>query len=172
MGAALIVIACFIVIWIGVAIAFKKRGCSAVEYLGGGFLLACFVFALLGGVALLLQRDQVPASISTAGLLGKAWSPDDVKLAARITASNLRNMDSVLVDADRRGDAAAAITLLDPTTEVLRAWGDQKENPFVNQYGNCILAAAHLTDGVLAVSQGGRYLTRDRYKAALDACPT
>jgi hypothetical protein len=171
MGAASIVLAGFFGAWIGVAIAGKKRGWSVVEYLGGGFLAATVVLCIFGGVAMLFQRDQLPSSIAAAGLAGKAWAQDDAKLAAKITVNNLRDMDFVLGDADKRGDAAAAVKLLDLATELLRAWGDQKSNPSAAPYRNCLLAVAHLTDGVIAVSQGGRYLTRDRYKAALDACP-
>lgn len=62
-------------------------------------------------------------------MTGKAWSPDEAKLVAKITANNLRDMHTVLEDADKRGDAAVAVKLLDPVTELLRVWGRSKEQP-------------------------------------------
>lgn len=166
------VLAGFIGAWIGFAIAGKKCGWSITEYVGGGFLIAAVVFAILGGAASLLMRDPLPASIAAAGLTGKAWSDNDVKLAARITANNLQDVESLLLDADKRGDAAAAVKLLDPVIEIMRAWGDQKYNQATAPYHNCVLAAGHLSDGVTAVSTGGRYFVQDRFQAALKACPT
>ncbi|WP_234086778.1 hypothetical protein [Azonexus sp. R2A61] len=166
------VLAGFIGAWVGFAIAGKRRGWSITEYVGGGFLIAVVVLAILGAAAMFLTRAPLPPSIAAAGLTGETWSDNDVKLAARITANNLHDIESQLLDADKRGDAAAAVKLLDPLIEIMRAWGDQQYNPAAAPYRNCVLAAGHLSDGVSAVGTGGRYFVQDRFQAALKACPT
>lgn len=147
---------------------FKKKQ-SAIVAIGGGLLFS-IVFLIVTIQIIKQFPGTLPDSFKQAGLSGKKWNKDEVTLAAKITVASLSQIDSVVADADRVGDARAAASQIDAVLEIIEGWNDQDGNPEVSGFRNCTLATVHVMDGVSSVMQGGRYLTRSRFEAALDGC--
>jgi hypothetical protein len=125
---------------------------------------------VLIGLALVGCGENEPATLKQAGISDKQWSGDDARLAAKITVNTLQRIDQVIADADKRGDATAVFQTLDELTAIMRGWNDQQDNTEVGRFRNCVLAGTHAIDGAASVGQGGHYVSRDRFSAALDAC--
>ena len=98
------------------------------------------------------------------------WSEYQVALVVKITARHLKEMDSVLLEADKKGDRAAALSLYDPLIHTLQTWNDHQSTPGVPKYRDCILAIVNLSDAVTSVANGGRYNNRDRFQKSLSGC--
>lgn len=168
----LAVVAAFLAIWVGYAIYDRKKGGSLISAVGGGFLASVtIVGAIPSAIAYVVEYSSTPASLQEAGLIKKtAWSDAEMKLAARVTARNLRDLDSALKEADEKGDAAAVVTMLDPITVILQTWGDQDRLRGLGAFGDCSLAAVHLANGIQSVMAAGRRQDASRFAAALRGC--
>lgn len=158
----------FFGVWAGFFIIVQSRKLkeSGAIGLGGGLLLAILVVVAFEKFA----QENIPVSFKQAGIFGKKWNDSEAKIAAKITVTSLSHIDDLIADADRRGDAIAAKSQIDTVLEIIRGWNDQDGNPTVTNYRNCTLATVHVMDGVVAVMSGKRYVTRDHFKASLDAC--
>ncbi len=97
---------------------------------------------------------------------GKPWEPGAVEVEN--TRAALIKASARLESFDSKGDRAGAVGMLDTATYLLR---NIDSAPFQSQtMKNCQLAAAHLADGVLSVSQGGTWSAKTRFENALDDC--
>lgn len=145
---------------------FMKWKHSDVIGLGGGFFIAIFaVFAMNK-----LTPEEIPNTFEQAGISNKQWNSNNAQMAAKITVNVLQRIDRLVVDADKRGDSAAAIPMLDELLPIIQDWNDQQDNFIVGKYHNCVLATVHVMDGVTSVMNGRRYSTRDRFESALEVC--
>lgn len=161
----------FFGIWIGYAVHGKRRGKSGVERIGGGFLAAvtCVGLFVYGATEFLKEYDpDTPETLAQAGISGKKWDALNVNLAAKITLKNLKAVRTLLDDANKRGDGAAAARTLDPLLQLVAEWNNQDANR-LGGYRNCLLASIHLADGAGKVFNGGHFLP-DRYEATLAEC--
>ena len=166
--------------WIGWAVVSRRKGMSGVVAYGGGFIVGCVLTIPVLFLAVWLEAKPLPPSLEAAGFVSgeKAWSDDRLKLAVKITRASLKNGETVLVNADEKGDTAAVVPLFDLVTHMLRIWEGQPSGAAGGRYRDCVLAAVHLGDGAQAVWQGGRYTrwqgdsypSRTRFIAALDGC--
>jgi len=134
--------------------------------LGGGFLLAIVAVLAVNK----LTPEEIPMTFKQAGIEKKQWSKGDALLAAKITVNALQRLDGVIADADKRGDSASVTPTLDELLIIIRGWNDQQDNAAAGKHRNCVLATIHAMDGTTSVMRGGRYITRDRFNAALDEC--
>ena len=96
----------------------------------------------------------------------KPWEPGIVEVAN--TRKAIEKAAAELMVADRKGDRRGATDLFDTATFLLR---NIEAAPYQSgAMQNCKLAAAHLADGVLSVSQGGSWGAKSRYENALADC--
>lgn len=79
-----------------------------------------------------------------------------------------------LEKAQKVGDKQVVVTLLDPTTKIVEDYNDLDEasQAKINQTAlrYCVLAATHLSAGVVEVLQTGYWISKSQYEAAIDAC--
>ena len=88
---------------------------------------------------------------------------------ARTVKAQMETIAGHLVEADRKGDRALAMQIMPSATAVVAKLNDKagiEQTPLQN----CRLAAAQLSNGVVAVYQGGRWDGQDRYNASLADC--
>lgn len=94
------------------------------------------------------------------------WEPGAGEVAT--TRKAIETAGDLLRGFDRKGDVQGAVGMLDTATYLLR---NIDASPFQSKaMQNCKLAAAHLADGVLSVSQGGTWLAKTRFENALTDC--
>lgn len=154
--------------WIGWAIAARRQGWSLIIQIGGGLLVGA-AFMLIPG-AFRSTPDSVPASLEAAGLVGRPWNEAEARLAARITAQALSRMEAELKHADRTGDQALALALMEDLRTNLIEWNDQPENGAAAAYRACHLAAAHAAGCVVDIARGGYCTSAPRFEATLGDC--
>lgn len=75
-----------------------------------------------------------------------------------------------LMQADRVGDSAMATRLFAPTTTILTTLDNDSGTARPGARRNCKLAALQLVQGLDAVAQGGQWVDRSRYDAAISDC--
>lgn len=84
------------------------------------------------------------------------------------THKALDDAAETLVSADKKGDVAAAVAMLDPLNALMEKINDGAQaNPTIRR---CQLASAHLADGVLSVMKGGSWSSKIRFENALSDC--
>ena len=86
----------------------------------------------------------------------------------------LEHIANQLNMAEKVGDQAAAVALLGPISTISQQFVDldqtQKESIKSSQRRYCVLALSHLYDGATAVIKTGYWLSKDKYRSALDMC--
>lgn len=80
---------------------------------------------------------------------------------------DLEGMAESLRAAASKGDAAAATRMQEPMAALLRRLNDGSTDRASQP---CLLPAMHLSDGVLAVAQGGPWASEPRYATSVQAC--
>lgn len=96
----------------------------------------------------------------------RALAPGTTEVAT--THKALNEASKVLQGLDKKGDVPGATGMLDSVNYLLR---NIDTAPFQSEaMRNCKLAAAHLANGVLSVSQGSTWWTQDRFENALADC--
>lgn len=137
-------------------------------------IIGIVVFAVCSGIYAysLMVGEPLPPSLNAAGFATaeKPWSDDRLKLAVKITRASLKNGEAVLINADKNGDAAAAVPLFNLVTYTMRAWDSQPAGDIGGRYRGCVLAAMHLGDGAQAVWQGGSFTSQARFRTAIEDC--
>lgn len=107
--------------------------------------------------------------------IGMAWSHltyvprGTFAVDAEVTRYRVEQLGQRLADADKKGDQQAAAAMFDILNDSMRALNDQ---PGIasSPLRNCRTALVHVTQGAIAVSEGGRWFAEDRYRAALRDC--
>lgn len=119
-----------------------------------------------------MAGEPLPPSLDAAGFVDgeSVWPDNKLRLAVKITHQTLKNGEAILLEADKRGDAAAVVPLFDLASKTLRTWSGQPSGAPGGSYRDCVLAAVHLGDGAQSVWQGGHYINKDRFRAALNGC--
>ncbi len=145
---------------------FMKWKHSGAIGLGGGFFIAILAIFSMNK----LTPEEIPSTLEQAGISHKQWNSNNARMAAKITVNVLQRIDGLIVDADKRGDSAAATPMLDELLPIIQDWNDQQNNAIVGKYHNCVLATVHVMDGVTSVMSGRNYSTRDRFESALKVC--
>lgn len=83
---------------------------------------------------------------------------------------DLRLLAEKLNRADRTGDSAAAEALFADVAASMRAANERLGAHETAAFRSCALAAFHLTQGVVSVSEGATWHSRARFEAALREC--
>lgn len=106
----------------------------------------------------------IPAGVAviiSIGLWLQSPSTTPIKEALLRTAGQL-------VEAERKGDPAAASALLDGTTQAFRDLNPTgTPSP---EKRDCLLAASHLSDGITSVMRGGVWAKRSQFDATISGC--
>ncbi|MGV3581888.1 MAG: hypothetical protein ACO1N8_06250 [Methylophilus sp.] len=100
------------------------------------------------------------------------WNKDS-KTAKRVK-NHLTDMSDSLLIAEKTGDKAMALEVVNATTKVLDEFNnlpaDSQNRVLTSHLRYCHLASINLADGALAIYQGGYWLQKDRFFNALDMC--
>lgn len=93
---------------------------------------------------------------------------------AKVIKTQLTDYATKLESAQKVGDSAAAIELLNPTTNLLNEYNNmsevKKEKIQNSDLRYCHLALINLSDGIVEVSKGGYWLKKEQFDNALNMC--
>lgn len=102
-------------------------------------------------------------------LRGGSDSPE-----AKAYKDRLTPIASALAKAERSGDRATVIALMDPSTKIVEERNDlsgpEKEALNKTSLRYCAIAAVQLLNGVIEVHESGSWTSKSRYKNALAEC--
>lgn len=162
----------FVVVW-RAYLKWVGEGQSRVIRYGGALLAGVFVttgvFSLIMKVVTLVE--PVPASLTEAQIPQQAgWSADQANQAARITRAALERAYERIDKADETGDAPLVLETYDEMLPLITGWNMQGDSPAAAPHRACSLAIAHLMDGAAHVTNGQRWVIRDRYKNTVSDC--
>jgi hypothetical protein len=122
-------------------------------------------------LAILFISGTVIATLLTTDFAKKHLSDSP---QAREVKSALVPIADQLAAAEKLGDQAVAIDLMEPITKILNDYNDADEQIKTQINGSplryCLLAATHLSTGITNFYQSGYWQNKEQYKAALDAC--
>lgn len=129
------------------------------------------LIALCFGLSLVACADDVvPESLAAANLPQKDWSPEQQKLAAKITLKRTYQINAVLETAAKKGDAQLAVVAYNSSMDDFGAFINAGMYPALGQpYRNCTLMLQNQAEAAKAVASGGPLVT-DRVDAARSAC--
>lgn len=80
----------------------------------------------------------------------------------------MASMAARLTAADKKGDAAAAMQMMNESIAVFRALNPIGQPMPASK--DCLLAATHLSDGITDVMGGGSWQSRQRFESAMSDC--